>query len=462
VNWPLWEDGGMHADDATRAMLARQWGMHAMSRTSGLDALGRALATDLSQVLVIEGDPARIREVFLESRPVQSHPAAAVSSQSAPSTQGLRETLKHALSTMVSSLIKVKPEDLDGDTSFNEYGFDSISLTGLANALNRQYGLDLMPTLFFEYSTLDGLAGYLEREHRDALAPRFVSAPAEMPVRDISSARPRRGFAAAVATPSPAVKTPVAIIGISGRFPMAEDIDAFWRNLAEGRDCISPMPASRTHWLAWHGERAPESHAVRGGFIDGVDEFDPAFFGISPREAELMDPQQRLMMIHVWKALEDAGYAASSLAGSDLGLYVGTMPSGYATLASRAGAAIEGYSSTGTVASVGPNRMSYFLGVHGPSEPVETACSSSLIALRRAVLAIERGDCTMAIAGGVNTIVNPELHISFERAGMLSQDARCKTFSAAANGYVRGEGVAMLVLKKLSDAERDGDHIYGA
>ncbi|MCP4083378.1 MAG: polyketide synthase, partial [Planctomycetaceae bacterium] len=179
------------------------------------------------------------------------------------------------------------------------------------------------------------------------------------------------------------------------------------------------------------------------------------------REAELMDPQQRLLMSYAWLALEDAGYSASSLSGSNTGIFIGTGSSGYSSLIANTKVAIEGYSSTGMVPSVGPNRMSYFLNVHGPSEPIETACSSSLVAIHRAVVAMETGGCDQAIVGGVNTIVTPEAHISFNKAGMLSEDGRCKTFSNQANGYVRGEGVGMLFLKNLKAAREAGDHIYG-
>ncbi len=166
-------------------------------------------------------------------------------------------------------------------------------------------------------------------------------------------------------------------------------------------------------------------------------------------------------MMYVWKAIEDAGYSAKRIAGTKTGIFTGTLGSGYQTLINKAGLPVEGYTMTGIVPSVGPNRMSYFLDIHGPSEPVETACSSSLVAIHRAVKAIETGDCDMAVAGGVNTIVTPEGHIGFQKAGMLSEDGRCKTFSDQADGYVRGEGAGMIVLKKLSEAERDRDHIYG-
>ncbi|HEY8027484.1 MAG TPA: SDR family NAD(P)-dependent oxidoreductase, partial [Burkholderiaceae bacterium] len=395
----------------------------------------------------------------------------------------LQEKIKQTLVSMVSSMLKVKQDDIDGDTSLNEYGFDSISLTEFANTLNERLEADLTPTIFFEFPTLDGLAGFLANERSTAMlrhlagqTPAESSAVKPTAAAAIQSASPIKTstlnvsvgqasrFVQATRLRSHPAREPIAIIGMSGKFPMADGIDEFWRVLAEGKDCISEVPNDRWNWQELYGDPGESDNKTNikwGGFIDGIAEFDPLFFGISPKEAELMDPQQRLMMQYVWKALEDAGYAGGSLAGSNTAIYVGTMASGYGNLISRAKTPIEGYSSTGSVASVGPNRMSYFLDFHGPSEPVETACSSSLVALRRAVLAIERGDCGMAIVGGVNTIVTPDLHISFNKAGMLSEDGRCKTFSSQANGYVRGEGVGMLVLKGLSAAERDGDHIYG-
>jgi len=179
---------------------------------------------------------------------------------------------------------------------------------------------------------------------------------------------------------------------------------------------------------------------------------------ISPREAELIEPQKRLLMSHVWKAIEDAGYAPGSLAGSNTALFIGTADSGYANLYAQAGVKSDG---SGTPASMGPARMSYFLDLHGPSEPVETACSSSLVAIHRGAAALREGVTDLCVVGGVQTIPTEHKHISFSQGGVLSLDGRCKTFSAHANGYVRAEGVGMLVLKRLSDAQRDGDAIYG-
>ena len=361
----------------------------------------------------------------------------------------------------------------------SEFGFDSISLTEFGNTLNQTYQLELMPTIFFEHPTLRSFAAYLVEEHQAVLAEKFsvpMQMEASVPVkgedsrdvgeRKLSSRRKHSRFAGAreAVEKNTAEAEAIAVIGMSGCFPQAEDVDAFWRNLQEGRNCITEIPKERWDWQAVYGDPTQEANKTNikwGGFIDGVGEFDALFFGISPREAELMDPQQRLLMTYVWKAIEDAGYSAQSLSGSKTAIFVGTASSGYSGMLARANIAIEGNSATGIVPSVGPNRMSYLLNLHGPSEPIETACSSSLVAIHRGILTIAGGQCEMAIVGGVNTILTPEGHISFSKAGMLSEDGRCKTFSSKADGYVRGEGVGMLVLKKLGAAERDGDHIYG-
>ncbi|MCC5463956.1 SDR family NAD(P)-dependent oxidoreductase [Pelosinus baikalensis] len=394
------------------------------------------------------------------------------------------DNVQAVLLQAVSKLLKVKSEDVDADADLSEYGFDSITFTEFANQLNQEYSLELTPTIFFEYPTLHSFAEYLVEEHQAVLKTKMgVQIKAEPPVQVkeeeveeiLFSVRKKRSRFARMVTaptleaansskPDTISPEPIAIVGISGIFPMAKDVNDFWKNLTEGKDCITEIPKERWDWREYYGDPKQDrnkTNAKWGGFIDGIDEFDPLFFGISPKEAEFMDPQQRLLMTYVWKAIEDAGYSAQSLSGTNTGIFVGTTGTGYMQLVFQANRTIEGYFNTGIVPSVGPNRMSYFLNVHGPSEPIETACSSSLIAIHRAVSAIENGTCEMAIVGGVNTIMMPEVHISFNKAGMLSEDGRCKTFSDKANGYVRGEGAGMVFLKKLKDAEQAGDHIYG-
>jgi polyketide synthase PksN len=481
INWPLWKEGGMHVDAAIENMMRQNTGMIALETPAGIQALYQGLASGKDRFMIMEGNLARMKQKLFsmktdtapepEKITIVSSPAAEIN------TASLLDKVQAVLRQDIAKLLKVKSEDIDSDTELSKYGFDSITLTEFANKLNQQYNFELTPAIFFEYPTIRSFAEYLIKEHQAVFAAKFAARTGvNLSVRALEDERgeiltgqkQRSRFARTVALtaakPALTVPEPVAIVGMSGRFPMARDVNEFWRNLTEGKDCITEIPEERWDWREYYGDPGKEENKTNikwGGFIDGVAEFDPLFFGISPKEAELMDPQQRLLMTYVWKAIEDAGYSAQSLSGSNTGIFVGTTNSGYNGLISKANVAIEGYSSTGMVPSVGPNRMSYFLNVHGPSEPIETACSSSLIALHRAVSVIENGNCDMAIAGGVNTIVTPDLHISFNKAGMLCEDGRCKTFSDKANGYVRGEGVGMLLLKSLKAAERDGDHIYG-
>jgi polyketide synthase PksN len=464
VNWPLWAEGGMQADAGVVEQM-RHSGVRPLSTAMGLAALERSLNAGCSQVVVISGTRSKAEPSAADRTP---EPVRASGMDG-----DLLQKVTRTLLLQVSSFLKVRAEDVDPDRELSEHGLDSIGLTELANQLNKRFDLRLTPTLFFEHTTLARVARYLTQVHGAQLAralgvhseksaqPRQAREPAstsDRPVfRPVETTRPRdheRG----------ASDDPVAIIGMSGRFPGAPDIDTFWTNLQEGKDCITEVPALRWDWRAVYGDPAREPNKTNikwGGFIDGVDEFDPMFFGISPAEALQMDPQQRLLITHAWQAIEDAGYSTQSLYGSRTAIFVGTGASGYGELVAQAGAAIEGHSATsGVLSSVGPNRVSFLLGLHGPSEPIETACSSSLVAIHRAVRAIQAGDCDMALVGGIQTIITPWAHISFGKAGMLCEDGRCKTFSRDANGYVRGEGAGMLFLKRLSAAQRDGDCIH--
>ncbi|MGA3758681.1 SDR family NAD(P)-dependent oxidoreductase [Bacillus velezensis] len=457
VNWPLWEEGGMRVDKETERLMYEQTGMRAMRSASGIQALYAAFASGEHQVMVAEGDEKRIRKNLMPETPEPSNRIHVSRKTPVHMPNKVQAELKH----MISGILKVKEDEIDAESEMRDYGFDSVSFTQFANELNKTYGLELTPAVFFEYPTVFRFAQYLLTEHPDTFGSQ---AETEKPVvRKKMKTEPFLIPSRLPKTKTAAAPEPVAIIGISCAFPMAENPEMFWENLAGEKDCISEIPPERWDWRQYYGDPQKDKNASNvkwGGFIDETAQFDPLFFGISPHEAEMMDPQQRLLMMHVWKAIEDAGCSAKSLSGTNTGIFAGTTNSGYAQEASKFHIEIEGSSAAGTVPSIGPNRMSYFLNIHGPSEPIETACSSSLVAVHRAVRAIQAGDCGIAIAGGVNAIVSPDMHISFNKAGMLSEDGRCKTFSDQADGYVRAEGAGMIVLKTLSDAERDGDRIY--
>ncbi|WP_395096871.1 SDR family NAD(P)-dependent oxidoreductase [Bacillus amyloliquefaciens] len=459
VNWPLWEEGGMRVDKETERLMYEQTGMKAMRSASGIQALYAAFASGEHQVMVAEGDEKRIRKNLMPETPEPSRSIHVSRKTPVHMPNKVQAELKH----MISGILKVKEDEIDAESEMRDYGFDSVSFTQFANELNKMYGLELTPAVFFEYPTVFRFAQYLLTEHPDTFGSQAETETEKSVVRKKMKTEPFSIPSRLPKTKTAAAPEPVAIIGISCAFPMAENPEMFWENLAGEKDCISEIPPERWDWRQYYGDPQKDKNASNvkwGGFIDETAQFDPLFFGISPHEAEMMDPQQRLLMMHVWKAIEDAGCSAKSLSGTNTGIFAGTTNSGYAQEASKFHIEIEGSSAAGTVPSIGPNRMSYFLNIHGPSEPIETACSSSLVAVHRAVRAIQAGDCGIAIAGGVNAIVSPDMHISFNKAGMLSEDGRCKTFSDQADGYVRAEGAGMIVLKTLSDAERDGDRIY--
>ncbi|MFZ4849480.1 MAG: polyketide synthase, partial [Caldilinea sp.] len=250
-------------------------------------------------------------------------------------------------------------------------------------------------------------------------------------------------------------KEPIAVIGMGCRFPGdADSPEKFWQLLAQGVDAITPIPADR-----WEVPLYAEVVPNHGGFIRQVDGFDATFFQVAPKEATMLDPQQRLLLEVTWEALEQAGIHPASLRGSDTGVFVGIFSNDYQMLQVKQQDDPHLYISTGASAATASGRIAYFLGLQGPAVSIDTASSSSLVALHQAVISLQTGECQMTLAAGVNLILAPDLSIAFARAGMLSPDGRSKGFDAAANGYVRGEGCGVVLLKRLSDAMRDGDNI---
>lgn len=255
----------------------------------------------------------------------------------------------------------------------------------------------------------------------------------------------------------------VAIIGMACRFPGSDGPDEYWDSLIEGRVGIRDVPSDRWDWRDYYGDPSEpnRSWAKSGGFIEDVDVFDGDFFRMSPSEVRHLDPQQRLMLQLTWSCIEDAGYLPASLAGTDTGVYVGIATLDYRELLDTRQHVVEAYRSTGNYLSLAANRVSYFLDLRGPSTPFDTACSSSMFALHYAAQAIRHGEIGMALVGGVNLLLSPTTYLAFAKTGMLSPSGACRTFDAGADGYVRGEGGGVLMLKSLRNALRDGDRIHG-
>ena len=253
---------------------------------------------------------------------------------------------------------------------------------------------------------------------------------------------------------------PIAVIGMGCRFPGAANPQKFWRALQAGADAVSEIPKSRWNLDDYYDPNpdAPGKMSTRyAALLDHVDQFDPEFFGISPREAVAMDPQQRLLLEVTWEALENAAQNPRDLGRHRAGVFVALTTDEYAQMFYRAGdpAIFNAYFASGIARSVAGGRISYTLGIEGPNLSVDTACSSSLVALHTACLYLRAGECRLAIAGGSNVLLSPEIFIAFSKAHMMAPDGRCKAFDSRANGFVRGEGCGVVVLKRLSDAVAD-------
>jgi len=256
---------------------------------------------------------------------------------------------------------------------------------------------------------------------------------------------------------------PIAIIGIACRLPGAQDTEAYWQLLRNGVDAVSEIPADRWDADAFYdpGVGTPGKMNTRwGGFLPDVESFDARFFGISRGEASNMDPQQRLLLEVTWEALENAAIASEKISGTRTGVFIGLSGSEYGAATCADIDEINAYSLIGNHSSMAANRISNFFDARGPSLSVDTACSSSLVAVHLACQSLRTGEASLAIAGGVNVILTPNATVAMSHAWILSPEGRCKPFDAAADGYVRGEGCGIVVLKRLADALADGDNIH--
>ncbi|MCG8418714.1 MAG: SDR family NAD(P)-dependent oxidoreductase [Proteobacteria bacterium] len=490
IDWPLWADGGMQVASHDLARLERHLGIQPMPSGVALDAVSRIVALRRPHVLIGYGNAAALRDNLHSDfqprrRGVTDTPADRARSTEDMSTRPGRADATAQLITQLKDILaditKMRSEDISARVSMSEYGVESIALAQFAAELNDTFAIDLVPTFFFEYTTLSAVAGYLADHLGDSPTDRYAAvAPAHAttaaPAHATTAAPVHATTAAPVHATTAAPINPtdlstakdndeaIAIIGMSGTLPGSPTLDDLWAHLHGGHDLITEVPAERWDWREYYGdphEGGSRMRAKWGGFIDGMDCFDASFFRISPREAAYMDPQQRKLLECVWNCFEDAGYRPSAFAGSRTGLFVGVTGVDYYELLARSRADVQAHTTTGNTSSVIANRISYLLDLRGPSEPVDTACSSSLVAIDHAVRAVRDGRCEAAVVGGVNALLSPTFSLAFSKAGMLSPDGRSKSFDASANGYVRGEGVAAILLKPVSRAEADGDHMYG-
>jgi polyketide synthase 12 len=457
LGWGLWDQasdmtGGL--DAAGRARLART-GVKSLSSADALQLFDTALVVDEPFLLPAHIDTAALRAnaavvppMFIDlitaptRRRVDDSLAAGKSKSAlAQRIHGLPEAEQNALlldlvrSHIATVLGNTTPEAIDPDKAFQELGFDSLTAVEMRNRLKAATGLALSPTLIFDYPTPSRLASYFRTE--------LAGVPQE--VKNV-----------------PAVRVsgddPIAIVGMSCRYPggvnSPEDL---WDMVIQGRDVVSEFPGDRGWDLANLYNPDPDvaetCYTRTGGFVEDVGDFDPAFFGIGPSEALAMDPQQRMFLELTWEALERAGIDPTTLRGSATGVFAGLMTQGYGMFSAKP---VEGFRLTGQLSSIASGRVSYVLGLEGPAVSVDTACSTSLVTLHMAAQSLRSGESDLALAGGVTINATPDIFVEFSRWRGLSTDGRCKAFAGAADGTGFSEGGGMLVLERLSDAQRLG------
>ena len=483
IRWPLWQDGGMHLKAADEEALYEATGTHPMQTATGMRMFYRSLALGLDQTLAMEGEPRRMQQSLGVG--AIAHTKVETPKLDTTAQSDLAALTERYLCTQLAATLKLTADRIDPRAPLENYGIDSILSLDLTRMLEKTFGA-LPKTLFFEYLTIRDLATYFADAHPQALTKVFERAesstphtPAETPTAaqapPVSSIRLRRSRLSDDAARSTQWQTslanePIAIVGLSGRYPESRDLETYWRNLRDGKDCIVEVPKDRWDWREYYSEdrSQPGRHFSKwGGFIEGVDEFDARFFNISPVEAATLDPQERLFLQHAWMAIEDASYTRARLQipkpndlPAQVGVYAGVMYSEYQLFGAEASLKGNRIGFASNPASIA-NRVSYFLNLHGPSMVVDTMCSSSLTAIHLACQDLKLGRTSLGIAGGVNVTIHPNKYLMLSAGQFISGDGQCQSFGEGGDGYIPGEGVGVVVLKRLSDAERDGDRIYG-
>ncbi|MEW1754812.1 type I polyketide synthase [Streptomyces angustmyceticus] len=462
VAWGPWAGGGMAGAEGAEAHLLRR-GLRALDPVRAVSALESAVGAGEGSVVVADVAWERFAPAFTGARPsplLEDLPEVRAALADGAGGEGsgagvVRERLsglsvverERALLDLVRTHAAAvlgyhKPESLEARSAFRDLGFDSLTAVELRGRLNTETGLRLPTTVVFDYPTPVELARFLG----DELFGTGADAGPGLPV------------------PASVSDDPVVIVGMSCRLPggvaSPEDL---WRLVAGAEDAISELPDDRGWDLDALYDPTPgqpgKSYSRHGGFVGGVDQFDPAFFGISPREAVAIDPQQRLLLETSWEALERSGIDPQTLRGSRAGVFVGSNGQDYPALLLSTPEGQDGYLGTGNAAAVVSGRVSYALGLEGPAVTVDTACSSSLVALHLAVQSLRSGECDLALAGGVTVMSTPGAFIEFSQQRGLAADGRCKAFSDAADGTGWAEGAGVLVVERLSDARRNGHRV---
>ena len=453
VGWGPWGGGGMGRGAELESRMGRQ-GLGLLTPQAAHAALERLLPREPVAAVVLDADWRRVGALLGAESPALLSDLVSEAAAPQAGAGGLLERLRQApvsereglllgfVRAELQAVLELPSPPAPG-IGFFDLGMDSLMALEFRSRLNRGLsGAHVVPsTAAFDHPNPQALARHL------AEALRVLDAPA----------------APARRAPAPAADDRIAVVGMACRFPGGGGVAGFWRLLESGGDAVTEG-RSKPLWNPASGAALDDRSPLRwGGFVEDLELFDAEFFRIAPVEARLLDPQQRLLLEASWQALESAGIDADGLRGSRTGVYAGISSHDYLDLLSAAGAVESAslYVASGNTGSTAIGRIAFTLGFEGPAVAVDTACSSSLVAVHQAVAGLQRGEADLALAGGVNVLLSPAASEALRTSGALSPSGRCRTFDAAADGYVRGEGCGMVVLKRLRDAEAAGDRIQG-
>ncbi|XLS29187.1 SDR family NAD(P)-dependent oxidoreductase [Flavobacteriaceae bacterium M23B6Z8] len=471
INWPYWEEGGFKLPENEIAQGKEFLGIYPIHTSTGLAYFEDFLRVDHAQAIALYGEKEKIESYIKKDSP--ETPLQKTMRPASFDNAFLLEKTEAYVKEVIGNEIKLDPDRMDPEEQFDVFGIDSIIIGRINVALEKDLG-PLSKTLLYEHPTIKELATYLHVEAKQALIDLFAipeaivqestiesSATTNRPMTDLQKTK-ENTFAA---------NEPIAIIGVHGKYPQSEDLDAYWDHLKKGKDLIGLVPENRWDYKEFYDqdpEKAAEGkiYSKWGGFVNDVDKFDPTFFNIPKEEALMMDPQERLFLESVWATLEDAGYTKNSLRskyskgkGSDVGVFVGVTTYTYNLLATDAWNEGNYLNSSAMPWSIA-NRVSYMMDFQGPSMPIDTACSSSLVSIHLACESLRKQECQVAIAGGVNLYLHHSKYHSLCKKRMIASGSKNYSFGAGDDGFVPGEGVGSVMLKPLSKAIEDQDHIY--
>lgn len=467
INWPYWLSGGMQMPKSVQEEIYKKHGMKSLTTEQGLKVFQYISEIVSPQVLVTVGNPSQILKAL-----EQDHPTHQINM-----TDFKTEVIIY-FKNFLADFLKRDVSEIDEKSAMENYGIDSIMIIELTRRLETLYG-KISKTLFFEYKTILELVDYFIQKHpettRSLIGKLTVSdmnhKGEDIPQSDQEIITPQnRTESYTIPKQLEGTTEGIAIIGMSGRYPKAANLEQFWDNLVQGLDCITEIPEDRWDYKKYYDPKKGQkgkTYSKWGGFIDDVACFDPLFFNITPLEATYMDPQERLFLQCAYATLEDAGYTRQRLqadgayeTGPNIGVFAGVMYEEYQLYGAQLTQMGHPKALGGIPASIA-NRVSHYFDFHGPSMGVDTMCSSGLTAIDLACKSLYMGDCEAALAGAVNTSLHPNKYLMLAQGNFVSAKGKCESFGIGGEGYVPGEGVGVVMLKKISKAIEDGDQIYG-